>query len=288
MIVRSASMGDLAAITALQRRWDVAAFGDAEHDESEVREELERIRSFDEHSRLVFDGDRLIAAAWRWSTEATLLIEPGVDPQPLHAELLSWFEQQQARALSVLSTDERLRAALGARGWRHTRSTFELLRSTGPDWEIPEPAWDPGIVVGGYRAEDAAALYHLIYVDAAWADVPGHHPRAFDEWRDIFITDATVPEHQVLAWRGERLVGASLGRMYTGDVGWIAQLAVARDQRGRGLGRALLVESLRRRAVAGAKSLGLGVLAENRAALQLYLDVGLRIDREWQDFEPPR
>jgi ribosomal protein S18 acetylase RimI-like enzyme len=288
MIVRSATTDDVAAITALQQRWDVAMFGALEHDEDEVREELERVASLAEHSRLVLDGNELLAAAWHWSTEATLLTEPRADPAPLHAELLPWFERQGTRALSVLSADEMLRAALSARGWRHTRSAFDLLRAVEPDWRIPAPVWDSGLVVRELRRDDASAVHHLVYVDAAWADVPGHHARELAEWRQIFLSDAAVPERQVLAWRGDRLVGAALGRMYSGDVGWIAQLAVARDQRGRGIGRALLLEALRRWTAAGAVALGLGVLAENRGALRLYLDVGLRVQREWQDFEPPR
>jgi ribosomal protein S18 acetylase RimI-like enzyme len=288
MIVRSASRDDLPAITELQRRWDEAAFGEPEHDESEVREELERVRSLPDHSRLVFDGDRLVAAAWHWSTEAAMVVDPDVDAVPIHAELLPWFEDQPKHALPVLSTDERLQSTLADRGWRYTRSVFELLRAPGPDWVIPEPQWDASVMVRGYRPDDGPAVHHLIYVDAAWADIAGHHHRDLSEWLDIFVTDATTPEQQVLAWRGDRLVGVAMGRMYSGDVGWIAQLAVARDAQGRGLGRALLLEALHRRADAGATALGLGVVADNRAALKLYLDVGLRVDREWRDFEPPR
>jgi ribosomal protein S18 acetylase RimI-like enzyme len=290
MKVRSASVADLAAITDLQLRWDVAAFGAPEHDEGEVREELDHIGSFDDDSRVVFDGEQLIAAAWQWSTEATILVDPDVDPTPVYAELLPWFELRRTPALPALSTDQRLRSALADRGWRYTKSVFELLRATGSDWAIPEPRWDDGITVRDYRSVDGPAVHHLIYVDADWAGVPGHHRRELAEWLGIFVTEvteATEADHQVLAWRGDRLVGVAMGRMYSGNVGWIAQLAVAIDERGRGLGRALLLEALRRRAVAGAVELGLGVVADNQKALQLYLDVGLRVVREWQDFQPP-
>ncbi|MFN2561059.1 MAG: hypothetical protein ABR571_07170, partial [Jatrophihabitans sp.] len=84
----------------------------------------------------MLDRDELLAAAWHWSTEATLLTEPGADPAPLHAELLPWFERQAVRALSVLSADDVLRGALIARGWRHTRSVFDLLRAVEADWVI--------------------------------------------------------------------------------------------------------------------------------------------------------
>ena len=92
----------------------------------------------------------------------------------------------------------------------------------------------------------------------------------------------------MLAWRGDRLVGASLGRIFSDGAGWVSQLAVAQDERGRGIGKALLLETLRqRRGRAAPPSLGLGVMAHNRGALGLYLGVGLRIDREWLAFEPP-
>jgi ribosomal protein S18 acetylase RimI-like enzyme len=91
----------------------------------------------------------------------------------------------------------------------------------------------------------------------------------------------------VLAWRGERLVGVAIGRMFSDGTGWVAQLAVAKDERGQGLGRALLLEALRRRRAAGATSVGLGVQHENRGALTLYLDVGLTIDREWMQYTLP-
>jgi ribosomal protein S18 acetylase RimI-like enzyme len=46
----------------------------------------------------------------------------------------------------------------------------------------------------------------------------------------------------------------------------------------------MLLEALHRRLAAGVTSLGLGVQATNRAALRLYLDVGLSIDREFRTY----
>jgi len=106
------------------------------------------------------------------------------------------------------------------------------------------------------------------------ADIPG------------FDSVSIEPAQQVLAWRGDRLVGASIGRIFADGTGWIAQLAVARDERGNGLGRALLLDSLRRRQAGGATALGLQVQADNRNALNLYLNTGLQIDREWMEYRP--
>jgi ribosomal protein S18 acetylase RimI-like enzyme len=49
----------------------------------------------------------------------------------------------------------------------------------------------------------------------------------------------------------------------------------------------MLLEALRRRVAAGATSLGLSVQAANRAALQMYLAAGLKIDREFRTYKAP-
>ncbi|MDT7574370.1 MAG: hypothetical protein QOH17_703, partial [Pseudonocardiales bacterium] len=127
----------------------------------------------------------------------------------------------------------------------------------------------------------------LIYVDAGWAEVPGHPARTYQEWREIFVTDKEDPAQQVLASRDGNLVGVAMGRLFSDGAGWVSQLAVAKPERGHGLGRALLLEALRRRMAAGATLLGLSVQGANRGALGLYLSVGLTVDREWQRLVPP-
>ena len=42
LATRPATTGDLDAVTELQRRWDVAYFGVAEHDSDEVNESFSR------------------------------------------------------------------------------------------------------------------------------------------------------------------------------------------------------------------------------------------------------
>lgn len=287
MAVRAATPDDLPALVQLQRRFDLAWFGVVEQNEDEVRETWQRVDPLIDNSRVVLGEGKVIAAAWRWGAAADLLVDPGTDPRAAADELLPWLAAGPPVAVEALHQDERMRAALAAHGWQHTRSSFDLLRPVSDDWVLGEPVWADGIERRDHRAEDAAAVHHLVYVDARFADVPGHHWRDYGEWFGLFLAEATKPEPPVLAWRGDRLVGASLGRIFSDGAGWVAQLAVAQDERGRGIGKALLLETLRQRVAAGATSLGLGVMAHNRGALGLYLGVGLRIDREWLAFEPP-
>jgi ribosomal protein S18 acetylase RimI-like enzyme len=64
--------------------------------------------------------------------------------------------------------------------------------------------------------------------------------------------------------------------------GFINSLAVAVDERGRGLGRALLLHAFQDLRAAGVGDLTLDVEAANENALNLYRSVGMEIEREWR------
>jgi ribosomal protein S18 acetylase RimI-like enzyme len=131
-----------------------------------------------------------------------------------------------------------------------------------------------------------SAVHRLIFAEAGWAEIPGHNERPFEEWRRLFV-DRVPASLLLLALRDGRAVGAALNRVFADGTGWVSQLAVARDSRGQGLGRSLLLESLRRLSAAGAARLGLEVQAGNEAALGLYRSVGLSVQREWRAYTPP-
>jgi ribosomal protein S18 acetylase RimI-like enzyme len=281
-VLREVTAEDIPALTVLQRAFDVAWFGAPEHDEDEVREWLD----LGDANCVVEDGDRLIAAGSRWRTGSALTVDPGGDVDAALGLLVPWLVDGGAPETDVLEGDGRLRTALEAASWRHVRSAFELIRPVSPEWVLPAPAWPDGVQPHGYRPDDAARVHELIYMDAGWAEVPGHHERAFAEWRRLFLDGRAADELPVLAYRGDRLVGTAMSRTFSDGAGWVSQLAVARDERGRGLGRALLLEAFGRRLTAGATLLGVGVMATNRGALRLYTDVGLRIEREWQVYAP--
>lgn len=287
MEFRPATSDDLAAIADLQERCDVAWFGAAEHSVDEVEEILGYADPLTENSLVAYDGDRLIAEALRFGTDTVMTIDPETDPTPILAVLLPWFADAPGRT-EVLSRDEAAIAAIEAVGWTYDRSTFDLLVDVDDDLKLAEPLWPEGVVARDFGLAEAEAIHRLIYVDAGWAEVPGHPERDFDEWRRIFITEHTVASQQVIAWRGERIVGVAMGRTWDDGTGWISQLATAKDERGRGLGRAMLLDAMRRRVAAGATSLGLSVQATNETALNLYLDAGLQIDREFRTYTAPR
>src|SRR5579875_1567994 len=243
MQTRPVRPSDLPALAQLHRRWDTAWFGAPEHDEDEVREFVERAAPLAERSLLVLDGERIVGAAWRTATDSALLVDPDVDPAPVQAELIGWFGAH-GWPVEALSTDRVLVDALVRAGWTHHHSSFELQRAVADGWRPAAPQPPDGVRFADMRPSDAPAMHRLIYVEAGWAEVPGHPERDFDQWRDIFMGDHAVPDQQVLAWQGDTLVGVATGRTFSDGAGWVAQLAVAKPMRGRGLGRALLLEAL--------------------------------------------
>jgi ribosomal protein S18 acetylase RimI-like enzyme len=122
------------------------------------------------------------------------------------------------------------------------------------------------------------AVHRLIYLDAAWASVPGHTERDLDAWRSKDRLCSSV----FLARQNGRPVGWVTGRILASGRGYIAMLAVAASERGRGLGRALLLHAFADLQAAGAHGLALDVEGANTAALELYRSVGLEIEREWR------
>lgn len=286
MRTRSARVSDLAAITALQARDDLHWFGDVEHDEDEVREELEPVPDLVTQSLLVIDdAGEVIGATWWWGVQTTVLAGPGPDRPAVIDMLLDHLRDHDVNDVFALSRDAELVDAITARGWVHTHSGFDLLRAVNADWELPEPAWPEGVELTGATEDELPALHSLVYDAAGWAEVSGHVRREFDEWRTLFVRGTLPSPEQLVARRGGRPIGLALTRTFSDGTGWISQLAVDRAERDRGVGRALLLAGLRGRRNAGAVQLGLGVQAANAGALRLYESVGLRIEREYRAFE---
>lgn len=287
MEVRPATRDDLPEITDLQRRYDLAWFGASEHSAEEVAEIVDYAAPLADNSRLVFDEGRLVAVGLRFGENTVQTSDPETDPAKVLELLLPWFAEKPG-SIEVLSRDDAAVAAVEAYGWTFHKAAFDLIVDVTPNLHFAEPVWPEGITIRDFDPADAQAIHRLIYVDAGWAEVPGHPDRDFEEWQRIFLTEHTLPEQQVIACREQRIVGIAMGRTWNDGTGWISQLATAKDERGRGLGRALLLEALRRRVADGASSLGLSVQAANREALTLYLDAGLQIDREFRTYARPR
>lgn len=281
--LRPATGSDVEAVGRLHRRLDVEWWGREETDDAEIRHLLGWIGDLEGRSRLLErDGEVVGFASVAGIGDATLLVDPVLGtPECDHAAdaLLRWLDGAGATEIDCPRHDIWRYGALKRAGWVALRSSFDLERPARE--ALAEPVWPDGVALRSFDGErDAAQVHGLVY--SVWSDVPGHHDRPLQEWCHLLLGfEGFDPALQVVAVRDHRVIGAALCRTYAGTDGWVSQLAVGRDARGLGLGRALLLEALRRLAATdGVEAVGLSVQAENAAALGLYRSVGLEVVRE--------
>jgi ribosomal protein S18 acetylase RimI-like enzyme len=275
-LLRPATPADRPDLIALALAEDAAWSGASSVSAEEVGEFIDS-----RGPGVVFERDGRVAgyAAAGEGGETILLVDPGDAPGPALKALVAWLGERGHHEVDSYARDARRIAWLETNGFTHRRSFFDLHRGIEPP--LAPAVWPSGVAIARYRpGEDDAAVHALVYVDAAWGDVPGHALRSLEAWRSML-----TPEYcGWVARRDERPVGWVVGRLFEDGRGWVEQLAVARSARGLGLGRALLLHSLAELCSRGATSLATGVQAENENAIALYRDVCFEVDREWRAY----
>lgn len=215
-----------------------------------------------DHRRRGFGTD-----LFRWQVErATALVRahPGDLPRRLRTDAYDWLE-----------ADHRLHERFG---FEPVRWMEELRR---PLTGLPAPPAVEGITVIPWdpaRSEEARLVKN-----AAFRDHWGSTPTDPDSWDDWLSGHGMRLDLSVMAIdRDGRLVGSSLNEHLPHDElrtgrrdGWIGNLGVLREWRGRGVGAALVVASLEAFAAGGMTHAMLGVDADNpTGAAGLYTRLG--------------
>jgi GNAT superfamily N-acetyltransferase len=298
--VRAPVDGDIEAMSRVVDAQDVAWWGQPDGDIDDLRLELERVRlatgSIAAGARVALAGGRVVGVALlvghghsSLAVDASACDASACDASTVRRALIGWLtdiaevaDDGDVQIESPAQDADRL-SDLAAMGFVRHRSSFELERS-GVVADLAEPAWPDGIVAVPFRlGVDDEELHEMIY--SFWTDVPGHTYRPLDEWRSLILAGPWFETDLVVVARTDAgagpIVGCSLGRTFTGDVGWVSQLGVAHGARGLGLGRAVLIEACRRLGGRQPRIIGLGVEAENANALGLYRSVGFDVAREW-------
>jgi ribosomal protein S18 acetylase RimI-like enzyme len=274
---------DAAALLALSEGMDRRWWGQVETELADVTEMLAELGDLDRRSLALLDGDRVVGAV---TVRADGSAEPLFDVELADAEalavlahLLDAARERGAVEFTRPADDNPLATAHERAGLVPAWSAFALERKPTAPRPVP---WPEGIRLEPFDAEThAASVHEAVY--SVWTQVPGHHERDIDSWRTLFLGSERAPaDLQVVAWDGAHVAGVAICRTYAPATGWVSQLAVTDTWRGRGLGRALLVEACRRLAgVEGLDDIGLSVIAGNARALGLYRSVGFEVTREW-------
>jgi GNAT superfamily N-acetyltransferase len=279
-VLRPAREADRDEVIRLALAEDVSWFGASEYTAEEMGEFIDEIGISSGVVATRPDGSVRGYAAVGAAKESLLVID-AADPEPPYAELVSWMRDRGGSSIYTYGKDTARHDALQAAGWHYAFSSYDLARpSAGP---VDAPQWPAGIDVATFvRGEDDERVHHLIYVDAAWGDQPGHLSRPLNAWQRSIGPE----ERGWIALRDDRPVGVAIGRNFADGRAYVHQLAVASDVRRSGLGRALLLHAYTELLAAGATSLTLNVQASNERALGLYRSIGLDIVREWRIFQP--
>lgn len=115
--------------------------------------------------------------------------------------------------------------------------------------------------------ESIVALWHACGLTRPWND----------PHRDIARKQLVQPE-LFLVLRNEGSLIATIMAGFDGHRGWVNYLAVAEMHRGRGIGRALMLEVERRLEQMGCPKLSLMVRKDNREVLAFYAHLGYGVD----------
>jgi GNAT superfamily N-acetyltransferase len=188
---------------------------------------------------------------------------------------------------SQVEEDQRaVRHVFGRRGFACVR---EALRIVIPVDEPPQnPRWPDGISIRPFDARRDAPAVHRLSMTAL-TDTWEFEPQSFEDWRDDWIhAPGFDPSLWTVAEHSGRIVGLAQCRYERpgSELGWFELLAVDREWRRRGLGRALLLHALAGFHERGTVRVGLGVDAENpTGAFRVATAAGGKVAQRFSTFE---
>lgn len=288
--VRTPSVEEAPAIQVLIEEHALAAFGEPELSEEEIRSWFTRpnlaIRVAERDGRLVGYLDVHAQDSGRFPADVRTL-EPEVAARLL-AEAERFGREHGATALRAFTQGDEpgLRGVLESAGWTPIRYSFQMRIDL--DGELPEPEWPEGLVPRNHRPGEEERVYEA-NMDA-FADHWDFHRYSFGEWKAFNASEHSFdPSLWWLVDDGDDLAAISLNAWhFSGDprFGWIEILGVRPRWRKRGLATALLHHSFRDFRERGATRVGLGVDGENTTgAVRLYEQVGMRVVRRNDTYE---
>lgn len=296
---RPATRDDLAAVLDLWLRFDTTVRGFRDSDESDVLEDWD-VPGFDlERQTLVLEHEgRLVGYAVVNGDEADSTVDPELFGRGLEQRLIAWVESAATPGTRVHHYSPvqltALQDALAERQWHPGRRFWRMrIDHAGPEAALETPAWPAGVRVRDVDlAHDGETAYRL--VQTAFVDIGSHTEQTWEQWSAAMLTSERVdPSLYLIAEDTTAGTGSGAGEVVgvclaqdVSDYGFVRQLAVPRAHRGRGIGRALLLEAFRRHRDRGLPQSQLGVDSSNASgATRLYESIGMRVSEDFTRWE---
>ena len=302
--VRRARVEDAPAIAALMAAVDEGEGLEPWVTQTDVREDLEDPDlDLDTDTWVIEDAGRLVGYGELWNAreEGAEALQAQGWTAPSHLGrgigtfLLDQTEETAVKAAVQLkrrplllrnfiwSTARPARLMLEARGFKCVRHYFHMARSldeVGQPPDVPE-----GFTLRTFEPQQDAAAVHELIVDA-FSEHWNWTPLSFESFRKRVQGSGDFDPHFTpLLFERDRLIGVSLNGKKVG-MGWIDDLAVRKDRRGRGIGELLLRDSFARFKAKGWDKVGLGVDSSNvTGAVRLYERVGMHVTRQFDAYE---
>jgi mycothiol synthase len=280
-VVRAPTPGDIEAVLEVVLARDVADLGRPDYTLGDLQADWADA-DLTRDAWVVDGGDGKIAGyAILDAPRATVLVHPDAEGRGIGTELLARLERR-ARDLGIRELHQPVaersgtaRRLLEAAGWRAAHRYWRM--ALGLDEEPPAPAWPPGVVARPFVPGDDDAEAHAV-IAKAFAEIDGDLPLSLEQWRTRTLArpgfDASLSH---VAEADGAVVGAAMCEVWDEEgAGFVTELAVAGEHRGRGLGRALLLASVGAFRARGLSRAELGVHAGNRTGVALYESVGMR------------
>jgi len=289
--LRPATPADAPAIKQIMDEHALAAFGEAEFSEDEVRSWFSMpniwIQVAERDGAPVAYLDVSSEESGHFAIDART-VDAEVAPVLLAAAEAHARETAPSPVLRgfVQGNEPVLREAFETGGWTPVRHSFQMRIDL--DADVPEPEWPDGLTARNAEPGEEERVYEA-HMDS-FADHWDFRRQPFDVWSGY-----TTESHRYdpsIWWLVEdagELAAISINTWhFSGDprFGWIGVLGVRPAWRKRGLATALLRQSFRDFQRRGATKVGLGVDGENTTgAVRLYERAGMRVVRRNDTYE---
>jgi GNAT superfamily N-acetyltransferase len=231
----------------------------------------------------VFDADRLVAyAELSGADRSDAAVDPAYRGRGIGTSLAHWLQDRaRARGSTVLgmpvpqgSPGDRLLEHLG---YRIRWTSWVLALPEGRS--IDAPSLPDGYVVRTAEEADLRAAWNVI--EDAFLEWSVRDRQTFEDFSAQVMKRPGFEPWNLLVVADDAgdVVGAAFV-ILAEDVAFVEKLAVRKDRRGLGLGRALLAESFDRARAHGAKRSELSTDSRT-GALDLYQRVGMEVTSVW-------